>query len=95
MSQLNSGQLRAKLDKNVSTMNRLTEQNDEIVKLLSSRGLKPAVGADCLMVSVDRLKIFDPDGLGGLGGLQWPQKPEPLTTGELKAGGFGHTDSKQ
>lgn len=82
---LNSDQLRAKLSKNVRKMNLLTEQNDEIVELLSSRGLKPTGDADCLMLAADSFKVIGSDGSVI---LQWPQKPEPLTADELKAGGW-------
>ena len=82
---LNSDQLRAKLATNVRKMNRLTKQNDEIVKILKQRGLQAVdpAGDDisihpCIM-QLDKLQ----------------SEPKPLTADELKAGGWWCADASK
>ncbi|MDM1697136.1 hypothetical protein HX099_10775 [Thiopseudomonas alkaliphila] len=73
MQNLNSDKLRRQLDENNAAMNKLAEDNQKIVELLASRGLQ------AINYSSDLAEIR----------LLLERRADvPLTTGEVKAGGW-------
>ena len=75
MQNLNSDQLRRQLDENNAAMNTLTEDNQKIVELLAQRGLKAINSSSDL---AETRALLEPER----------RADAPLTTEELKAGGW-------
>ena len=75
MQSLNSDQLRRQLDENNAAMNTLADDNEKIVELLSLRGLK-AINSSSDLAEIRAL--LEPER----------RADAPLTTDELKAGGW-------
>ena len=75
MQNLNSDQLRRQLDENNAAMNTLADDNEKIVELLSLRGLK-AINSSSDLAEIRAL--LEPER----------RADAPLTTDELKAGGW-------
>lgn len=85
LNNLSSDDLRRQLDENNAAMNTLAEDNQEIVELLSQRGLQ-AIDASSNDVAIHAC-VMQLDKLRS--------EPKPLTADELKAGGWWCADTSE